>query len=63
MQTARSLKSVPQSTSAYAEREAYISVLGEVVAELAERIELLETRERLGRIALSPAGSRHRKTP
>jgi hypothetical protein len=45
-----------------ASRDPSVTVLREVVAGLAERIDLLEARERLTRSALSPGRSRRRKS-
>jgi hypothetical protein len=53
MQAVRTLKALPQALPSLTERDPYVVMLGEVVAELAERVELLETRERLGRVARS----------
>jgi hypothetical protein len=40
-----------------------VAVLGEIVAQLAERVELLEARESLARNVVSPRESRHRPKP
>jgi hypothetical protein len=42
------------------EEATQIAVLGEIVAHLAERVELLEAREQIGRAVLCAPRSRHR---
>jgi hypothetical protein len=55
MRAVRSGKAVPFTSppSLFGKRADALTVLGEIVAELIERVELLEARERVGRAAFA----------
>jgi hypothetical protein len=59
MRTARAIQPHVRVPARDEQQAQATTLLGEVVAQLAERIELLEVRERISRAALEPARSRH----
>ncbi len=61
MSTVRNLRTQPSTPPDVDRRDAALAVLGEMVGQLAERVELLEIRERIGDVRFTGARQARQK--